>query len=120
MNDRLRRFKGLLALGIRRQKGRVLFLVGLLAVLWAGWVLFPPLMYSSTEQPGFRKETPFRVDLLSVALAVPWLAVMYTTPVLFVVGQTAQGLVGLAVLAVLTLALWKVWWPNLPKATEET
>jgi Na+/proline symporter len=72
------------------------------------------------DEPGFRKETPFRVDLLSVALAVPWLAVMYTTPVLFVVGQTAQGLVGLAVLAVLTLALWKVWWPNLPKATEET
>lgn len=51
MNDRLRRFKGLLALAIRRQKGGVLFLVGLLAVLWAGWVVFPPLMYTSTEQP---------------------------------------------------------------------
>jgi Na+/proline symporter len=68
-----------------------------------------------TAEPGFQKETPFRVDLLSVSLAVPWLAVMYTTPVLFVAGRTTQGLIGLAVLAALTVALWKVWWPNLPR-----
>jgi len=67
------------------------------------------------EDPSFKKETPFRVDLLSVSLAVPWLAVMYTTPVLFVVGRTTQGLIGLAILAALTVALYKVWWPNLPK-----
>lgn len=68
------------------------------------------------DDAGFRKETPFRVDLLSVSLAVPWLLVMYTTPVLFVIGRTTQGLVGLAILAALTVALWKVWWPNLPNA----
>lgn len=67
------------------------------------------------EDPAFKKETPFRVDLLSVSLAVPWLVVMYTTPVLFVVGRATQGAIGVAILAALTVALWKVWWPNLPK-----
>ena len=26
----------------------------------------------------------------------------------------ATSLIGLAILAALTVALWKVWWPNLP------
>lgn len=67
------------------------------------------------ENPTFRKETPFRIDLLSVTLAVPWLVVMYTTPVLFVIGKSTQGAIGLVILAALTIALYKVWWPNLPE-----
>jgi hypothetical protein len=71
----------------------------------------------TADDPGFCKETPFKADLLSVSLAVPWLVVMYTTPVLLVMGRMRQAAVGGAILLILTAALWKVWWPNLPKAT---
>ncbi len=69
-----------------------------------------------TEQdPSFHKETLFRTDLLSVSIAVPWLTVLYTVPVLLVMGRTREAMIGGAVLIVLTVALALVWWPNLPK-----
>lgn len=67
------------------------------------------------DDPGFKKETPFRADLLSVSLAVPWLVVMYTTPVLLVMGRLQEAAIGGVALAAITIALFKVWWPNLPK-----
>lgn len=71
------------------------------------------------DDPFFQKETPFRVDFLAVSLAVPWLAIMYTTPVLFVAGRTRAGAIGLVLLVALTAGLIKVWWPNLPRLKEE-
>jgi len=65
--------------------------------------------------PQFRKETPFRIDLLVVSLAVPWLVILYTTPVLLVMGRTRQALIGAVALAVLSVVLFAVWWPNLPR-----
>jgi solute:Na+ symporter, SSS family len=68
-----------------------------------------------SDDPAFRKETPFRADLISVSLAVPWLVIMYTTPVLLVMGRLRAAAIGAAILAVLTVALFAVWWPNLPQ-----
>ena len=65
--------------------------------------------------PQFRKETPFSIDLLVVSLAVPWLVILYTTPVLLVMGRTRQALIGGIVLAILSMILFAVWWPNLPR-----
>jgi len=64
--------------------------------------------------PQFRKETAFRTDLLVVSLAVPWLVILYTVPVLLVMGRTRQTLIGAIALAILTVILFSVWWPNLP------
>jgi hypothetical protein len=67
------------------------------------------------DDPGFVKES-FGVDLLNVCVAVPWLAALYTAPVLLVTHQyMAAGLAG-AVVLVLTVVLLLTWWPNLPKA----
>jgi Na+/proline symporter len=68
------------------------------------------------EDPAFKKETSFKIDFASVCLAVPWLVVMYTTPVLVVMGRLREAAWGGAALAALTVALAWVWWPNLPKA----
>jgi len=72
----------------------------------------------SRDEPSFRKETPFRIDLLLVSLAVPWLLLLYTTPVLFVVGRTAAAAYGAIALALLSAVLFAIWWPNLPKSPE--
>lgn len=67
------------------------------------------------EDPSFKKETPFRVDFMAVCLAVPWLVVMYTAPVLLVMGRTREAAWSGVVLAILTVLLAIVWWPNLPR-----
>lgn len=36
---------------LSRHMGTLMFLVGLIGVLVFGWIFFPPMMYSSTEQP---------------------------------------------------------------------
>ncbi len=71
------------------------------------------------SDPQFRKETPFRTDLLVVSLAVPWLVILYTVPVLLVMGRTRQALIGGIALAILTVILFSVWWPNLPAKPEK-
>ncbi len=66
------------------------------------------------DDPSFRKDS-FRADLLNVFIAVPWLAALYTAPVLLVTHQMrAAGIAGLVVLA-LTAVLAVTWWPRLPK-----
>ena len=72
-----------------------------------------------TETPGFKKETAFSFDLVSVCLAVPWLVILYTVPVLLVMGRMREAAIGGVVLAVLTVVLAAVWWPNLPKKEME-
>ena len=68
------------------------------------------------EDPSFREETAFRVDLLNVCIAVPWLAALYTTPVLWVTHQFRAATVGAIIVVVLSVVLALTWWPNLPKA----
>jgi hypothetical protein len=68
------------------------------------------------EDPSFREETAFRVDLLNVCIAVPWLAALYTTPVLWVTHQFRAATVGAIIVLVLSVVLALTWWPNLPKA----
>jgi Na+/proline symporter len=71
----------------------------------------------AAEDPAFRKE-PFAPDLVNVAIAVIWLAALYTAPVLLVTHQmTAAAIAGVVVL-VLTVVLVFTWWPRLPKADE--
>lgn len=71
----------------------------------------------AAEDPAFRKE-PFAPDLLNVAIAVVWLAALYTAPVLLVTHQYTTAAVAGAVVLVLTVALVFTWWPRLPKAEE--
>jgi SSS family solute:Na+ symporter len=66
------------------------------------------------DNPAFRKE-PFGIDLLNVCLAVPWLATLYTAPILLVTHQLAAAAVAGAVVLVLTVILAFTWWPNLPR-----
>jgi len=66
------------------------------------------------DDPEFRKE-PFTVDLLNVCVAVPWLASLYTAPILLVTHQMRPAAVAGAIVLVLTAVLAFTWWPNLPK-----
>ncbi len=66
------------------------------------------------EDPAFRKE-PFGIDLVNVCLAVPWLAALYTAPILLVTHQMQAAAVAGGVVLVLTVILALTWWPNLPK-----
>ncbi len=69
------------------------------------------------DDPTFRKE-PFGIDLLNVCIAVPWLAALYTAPVLLITHRMkAAAIAGVIVLA-LTALLGMTWWPNLPKDDE--
>jgi len=70
-----------------------------------------------SEDPSFRRES-FRGDLLTVCIAVPWLAALYTTPVLIVTHQMRAAAAAGAILLCLTVAVALVWWPNLPKRSE--
>ncbi len=67
------------------------------------------------DDPSFRKE-PFAIDLLNVCLAVPWLAALYTGPVLLVTHQMRAAAIAGGVVLVLTIVLALTWWPNLPRA----
>lgn len=69
------------------------------------------------EDPSFRKE-PFGMDLLNVCIAVPWLATLYTAPVLLVTHQFTAAAVAFAIVLILSVVLLFTWWPNLPKADE--
>ncbi len=69
------------------------------------------------EDPGFKKES-FGIDLLNVCVAVPWLAALYTAPILLVTHQYVQAAVVGGVVVVLTVVLLVTWWPNLPRAEE--
>lgn len=66
------------------------------------------------EDPAFRKD-PFGIDLLNVCLAVPWLAALYTAPVLLVTHQMRAAAIAGAIVLILTGVLAFTWWPNLPK-----
>ncbi|HEX2973094.1 MAG TPA: hypothetical protein VHP11_12220 [Tepidisphaeraceae bacterium] len=67
------------------------------------------------EDPSFRKE-PFAIDLVNVCVAVPWLAALYTAPVLLVTHQMRAAAVMGGVVLILSVVLCFTWWPNLPKA----
>jgi hypothetical protein len=67
------------------------------------------------DDPAFRKE-PFAIDLLNVCLAVPWLATLYTAPVLLVTHQYLAAAVAGAIVLLLSIVLLFTWWPNLPNA----
>lgn len=69
------------------------------------------------DDPAFRKES-FGIDLFNVIIAVPWLALLYTAPVLLVTHQYKAAAIAGAVLGVLSIILVVTWWPNLPKAEE--
>ena len=71
------------------------------------------------EDPSFKRES-FKIDLLNVCIAVPWLAALYTTPVLLVTHQMQAAAIGGVVVLVLTIVLAFTWWPNLPKKEVET
>ena len=71
------------------------------------------------QDPTFKKETPFRIDLLNVVLAVPWLAALYTTPILFITHRFREALFGAALFLGLSIALAFTWWPNLPPKDAE-
>ena len=66
------------------------------------------------DDPGFKKE-PFGIDLLNVCIAVPWLATLYTAPVLLVTHQMKAAAIAFGIVGVLTVVLALTWWPNLPK-----
>ncbi len=66
------------------------------------------------ENSAFRRE-PFGGDLLAVCLAVPWLAALYTTPVLIVTHQARAAAVAGTLVIGLTIVLARIWWPNLPE-----
>jgi Na+/proline symporter len=66
------------------------------------------------DDPTFQKE-PFAIDLLNVCIAVPWLAALYTAPILLVTHQMQQAAVAAAVVVVLSVVLLFTWWPKLPK-----
>jgi solute:Na+ symporter, SSS family len=66
------------------------------------------------DDPGFKKE-PFGIDLLNVCIAVPWLATLYTAPVLLVTHQMRAAAIAFGIVLVLTVVLAITWWPNLPK-----
>ena len=70
------------------------------------------------EDPDFKKE-PFAVDLLNVTLAVPWLASLYTAPILLVTHQYAYAAIAGCVVAVLSVALFFTWYRKLPKPTAD-
>jgi hypothetical protein len=67
------------------------------------------------EDPSFHKE-PFAIDLVNVCVAVPWLAALYTAPVLLVTHQMRAAAVMGGVVLILSVVLCFTWWPNLPKA----
>ena len=69
------------------------------------------------EDSSFKKE-PFKIDLLNVCIAVPWLAALYTTPVLLVTHQMREAAIGGVVVLVLSIVLAFTWWPNLPKPSK--
>lgn len=71
------------------------------------------------EDPAFRKE-PFVPDLVNVAVAVVWLAALYTAPVLFVAHQMRWAAVAGVVVLVLTVVLVFPWWPRLPRAEADS
>jgi len=70
------------------------------------------------DDPAFRKE-PFGIDLLNVFIAVPWLAILYTAPVLLVTHQYKPAAIAGAILVALTIVLAVTWWPNLPRKERE-
>jgi len=67
------------------------------------------------EDPDYREESPFRRDLVDLAIMLVWLSLLYVTPLLLVTHQMMRaGLCGAALL-VLTVILRFTWWPHLPK-----
>ncbi|MGE5611491.1 MAG: sodium:solute symporter family transporter [Bacillota bacterium] len=70
------------------------------------------------EDPTFRKE-PFAIDLLNVCLAVPWLASLYTAPILLVTHQMVAAAIVGAVVLILSIVLCFTWWRHLPQAEQE-
>jgi hypothetical protein len=70
------------------------------------------------DDPSFRKES-FAIDLLNVAIAVPWLAALYTAPVLLVTHQMRAAAIAGIVVLLLSVILAFTWWPNLPKGKVE-
>jgi Na+/proline symporter len=69
------------------------------------------------DEPAFKKE-PFGMDLLNVCIAVPWLATLYTAPVLLVTHQMRAAGIAFGIVAVLSVVLAFTWWPNLPRSED--
>jgi Na+/proline symporter len=70
------------------------------------------------ESPSFRKDNAFSTDLLSLALAVPWLASLYIAPMYLITHRFTAAAAGGLVFVFLTVALILTWWRNLPPAEE--
>ncbi len=58
----------------------------------------------------------FKMDLLSLAIAAPWLAVLYVAPMYLITHRYTEAAMGAAVFFVLTIALVMTWARNLPES----
>jgi len=79
----------------------------------------PVAAYVRREDPLFKRESEFSRDLVSLALAVPWLGTLYVAPMYLITHQFGVAAVGGAIILLLTLALaftWLRWLP--PKETD--
>ncbi len=70
------------------------------------------------EDRATRKGDSFRMDLLSLAIAAPWLAVLYVAPMYLITHRHTEAAVGGVVFLMLTIALVLTWARNLPESTE--
>ncbi len=77
----------------------------------------PVAAYVRRETPDFRKE-PFGPDLLSLAVALPWLGAMYVGPSYLVARQYAAAGVCGVIVAVGSVYLATVWYRRLPGRDE--
>jgi len=83
----------------------------------AGW-WGPVHRAVAAADPSFRRE-PFGRDLISLAIAVPWLAVLYVFPMYVITHRWDVVAAGGAIFAALTVALAFTWWRSLPSAEEQ-
>jgi Na+/proline symporter len=72
----------------------------------------------ASEDPHFRLRTPFTRDLLSLALAAPWLAVLYVAPMYLITHRYAEAIWGGLAFLILSTALYFTWAKNLPETEE--
>ncbi|HPC16977.1 MAG TPA: hypothetical protein P5318_12220 [Candidatus Hydrogenedentes bacterium] len=75
----------------------------------------PVAAYVKREDPSFQRESEFSRDLVSLALAVPWLGTLYVAPMYLITHQFGVAAAGGAIILLLTVALAFTWLRWLPR-----
>lgn len=85
---------------------------------WGWWA--PVRAAVQQEYPQVQKNPHFARDMFNVVVGIVWQTSMVAIPIFMVIKHWQEMVVGIVVLAITSLLLWKFWWKNLEDYPADT